>query len=442
MFPVAYLFLRYNKYSVRHDFPEDVWGKIGKRRQKSLKTSDKAEAEYLRALFEAECLAMIMTARDPNSKARDTTLPASDDPAFLNEAYRAADEEEREQLRSHIGERLREKLDRAARRAGLSERDVDLTDELPEAIEADRLMAAMTDLSVPFGEHIDDWMVSAVGTPKTKDEKHSAVKEFASVCPLVSDVTGRKVQEWVNKLATEYRPASIRKRLSALRTYWEYLRRIDVAPYDLLPFERIKVPRLAFDDDEGEKQAFQPNEIWRLIAAAEQKGDGVLADLFRLAMFTGARIEPLCSLRVEAVKFDEAYFTIQSDKTKSGKRDVPIHSKLLPTMQRLIGESQDGFVLPLGERNTKYKKRSGAIDKRANRLIRGLGFSKAYTFHSFRATVITRLMNVVGVEEAHVRAIVGHKGNGTTQRNYIKYVEMSVKRETLEKLDYPDFVSL
>jgi integrase len=45
-----------------------------------------------------------------------------------------------------------------------------------------------------------------------------------------------------------------------------------------------------------------------------------------MAMYTGARREELCSLRVEHVKEDR--FEIVDAKTKAGVRTVPIHRQI------------------------------------------------------------------------------------------------------------------
>ena len=99
----------------------------------------------------------------------------------------------------------------------------------------------------------------------------------------------------------------------------------------------------------------------KLLDVAIEGGDDQLADLIRLGMWTGCRIEELCALKVEQVKGD--HFSVGDAKTKAGWRDVPIHRELAQTMARLIAGSKDGYVLS-GLTVIKYGNRSNGIGKR------------------------------------------------------------------------------
>ena len=107
-----------------------------------------------------------------------------------------------------------------------------------------------------------------------------------------------------------------------------------------------------------------------------------------MAMYTGARREELCSLRVEHVKGDR--FEIVDAKTKAGVRTVPIHRKISKTIKLLVKDSADGYVLS-GLKPNANGDRGEAIGKRFSRLKRSLEFSDKHTFHSWRGTVITML---------------------------------------------------
>ncbi len=60
-------------------------------------------------------------------------------------------------------------------------------------------------------------------------------------------------------------------------------------------------------------------------------------------MWTGCRIEEIRSLKIKDV--DDDYFSVGDAKTEAGWRDVPIHKELMPTIDRLIGDREDGYVL-------------------------------------------------------------------------------------------------
>ena len=59
-----------------------------------------------------------------------------------------------------------------------------------------------------------------------------------------------------------------------------------------------------------------------------------------MAAHTGARIEELCSLKLEQVMDDR--FKIEDAKTEAGWRIIPIHDDIKQLVARLKDESTDG----------------------------------------------------------------------------------------------------
>ena len=171
----------------------------------------------------------------------------------------------------------------------------------------------------------------------------------------------------------------------------------------------------------------------KLLDAATERGEENLADLIRLGMWTGCRIEELCALKVEQVKGN--HFAVEDAKTKAGWRDVPIHSELQQTMARLVDQSKDGYVLSRQTVN-KYGDRSNGIGKRFGKLKTSLGFGPQLVFHSIRKTVVTILENA-GVPENVVADIVGHEITTMTYGLYSGGLSLAVKREALAKLTNP-----
>ena len=180
------------------------------------------------------------------------------------------------------------------------------------------------------------------------------------------------------------------------------------------------------------RQPFEPSDVVKLLKAATEREEDQLADLIRLAMWTGCRIEEICALKIEKVK--DGHFSIEDAKTEAGWRDIPIHRELTQTMARLIEGSEDGYVLS-GLTFNKYDDRSNAVGKRFGRLKRELGFGPQHVFHSIRKTVVTILENA-GVAENIVADIVGHEKTTMTYGLYSGGLSLEVKREALEKLEY------
>ena len=102
--------------------------------------------------------------------------------------------------------------------------------------------------------------------------------------------------------------------------------------------------------------------------------------LINIGIFTGARIEEICSVKVVDIAAEN--FTIRDSKTPSGNRQVPIHDQLKGLIKELKNTSQDGYLLS-GLSEDKDGKRSGAIGKRFGRLKNQLGFKKDMCFIVF-----------------------------------------------------------
>ena len=86
----------------------------------------------------------------------------------------------------------------------------------------------------------------------------------------------------------------------------------------------------------------------------------MLNDLIKIEIYTGARIEELCSLKVADIAKES--FTIRYSKIPSGNREVPIYDQLKDIIKELKNNSKDGYLLSrLSE--DKNGNRSGAIGK-------------------------------------------------------------------------------
>jgi integrase len=164
--------------------------------------------------------------------------------------------------------------------------------------------------------------------------------------------------------------------------------------------------------------------------------DRALSDLIRLALYTGARIEELCSLRVEDAVMEDNHraLRIRQSKTQAGVKFVPLHPAITPVVDRLIEESGDGFLISSGAKN-QYDQRSPGLSKRFSRLKKELGFGPELVFHSLRKTVTTKLEQA-GVIEGVAADIVGHEKRTMTYGLYSGGTSMAQKMEAISKISY------
>ncbi len=293
----------------------------------------------------------------------------------------------------------------------------------------------------PTSAHLDEWLATATDTPKNKDLKCADVRRLARQFPNTSDIGRKGVRQWRDQLVQQegLKVTTVARLLSSCKGYWRFLQRIEVVSEDNKPFNDLppttKTKNAGRMNKADEPVAFEPEDVVRILRAAEGKGHQQMTDLISLGMWTGARIGELCALRVEAVNIAGRYFKIESAKTAAGVRTVPIHANLQATMERLCKDSRDGYVVT-GQSENKYGTRTDALGTRFSRLKKSMGFHKGHNFHSIRRTVVT-IMDNAGVPEGVAADIVGHAKKTMTYGLYSGGATLETKRAALAKLTYP-----
>ena len=435
-----YIERRRRKYYAKLTVPEDVRDVIGKLRfVQSLKTDSLAEAERRAAPLIAKWRSRIDRARA--EKAGEADEWETEAASWRDALLVAKDDDERslilDLLRDHVESQIM-----TAKGGTATAEDIE---DLPGYQDGVEFYQVATQTRFRTLEHLEEYLTDASNTTtqKTKDLARGEIGRLAEMFPFVQDVTRREVQKWVSHLLSpdgqHLAANTVARMISASRGYWSYMRAIEVIPEDAPdPFSGLQIARRASNgrskktSPADQRRAFEPKDVVKLHEAAQERGDGTLADLILLAMYTGCRIEELCSLTVDRVHKD--YFEITDSKTAAGWRDVPIHSELVQPVARMVAESRDGYLLSGLDLN-KYGDRSNAVGKRFGRLKTAQGFDRRYVFHSIRKTVVTMFENA-GVPEGVVADIVGHEKTTMTYGLYSGGATLQVKATALSKLEY------
>lgn len=171
-----------------------------------------------------------------------------------------------------------------------------------------------------------------------------------------------------------------------------------------------------------------------------------------IAIFTGARLGEICQLTTSDITVENKAYCIDINEEGEGKsikskigsaRTIPIHKTLIK-----LGFIE--YVEELKERNqTKlfpYEKRNSlnkfdAIQKRMKTFFTKVGIvsteKQTKTFHSFRHTVRTRLVDL-NIDERTIDSIVGHSSNERSigSKVYTHSNLMSQKIEAIKKLTF------
>jgi integrase len=299
----------------------------------------------------------------------------------------------------------------------------------------------ITGKSVLLSEFYQDWIDGLQNEPKTIDMKKSDLARLSKKFRFAEEVTPRQVKRWVEddlQGKEELAVKSVRRMLSTYIGFWNYLlekERVE-APNPFLGAISTRQTRLSKQQATGirnaKRKSFSQQDVGKLVNACGS--DHELRDLIILAAYTGARIEELCSLKVENVS--NITLTVVDAKTEAGWRHIPIHSKIRKLVARMKADSTNEYLFPNLTFN-KYQDRSNAIGKRFGRLKKSLGYDSNLVFHSIRKCVTSQL-ETAGIPENEAARILGHEVKTITYGLYSEGVKLSKLAEVIEVINYPD----
>lgn len=246
------------------------------------------------------------------------------------------------------------------------------------------------------------------------------------------------VDEWLKSLNRA--PATLGQYLMAGTAFWKWAMKYDAAwrveyKDKVNPFVGHDLPQGGGSEIAGkDREIYTRDDTLKLRKAALDNKDKPLADLIALGWYTGARIEELCLLQKESVITIDGIrcFDFPRSKSKASKRVVPIHPGLLSTVDQLVEDTTDKFLIPTDSAD-KYGKRSHAMTKAFGRLRMAAGFSRLHVFHSFRHTVVTELIRA-DVPDALAKELVGHETGSVTHDVYSKGASAVQKLAAISKL--------
>ena len=172
--------------------------------------------------------------------------------------------------------------------------------------------------------------------------------------------------------------------------------------------------------------------------------------------YSGARREELAQLLVSDIRQDQEcvwYFDITPDeergtrvKNEASKRRTPLHSRLVDlgflsyVDQVRKGHGDESLLFPMPKKREIGRRLTvgDAVGKWHQRHCRLVGVTGKKPLHSFRHTVVTRLIGA-GVPQDKVMMIVGHTDSTVTGGIYTdrQMIPLTLLKECLEKLRYP-----
>lgn len=411
-----------NTYYASMHVPTDVRDILGKSRfRKTLKTGDKRTAIQRARRVIAEWWDEINLARAKTGIKLDDAIKEA--LIWNKELESTATDLDREILESVLDDQAEDLLKRYGEKKAQDIYKIALGEETPIA---------------PLIPEWESYIQKRINS-KTVTLYVADVSRFTKEFTTFEKITKRGIREWLWGLKApngEYITDSTQSRiLNGLSNFWKWCQNIKycVAEEATNPF--LNIP-LSKSTATRKILPYEPLELMTIASKAKENEDTELYKLIMFASYTGARIEELCSVKVEHVLDNYSYFRIIDSKTDAGIRDVPIHSKLKPLIKEMCGNiDEDGYLIKSTAKN-QHGSRSDPLGKRFGRLKTSLGYTKSHNFHSIRHTLATLLENA-GIPENISSDIVGHEKKTMTYGLYSGGTNMKLKKQAIEKITYP-----
>lgn len=294
----------------------------------------------------------------------------------------------------------------------------------------------VTLLSAQIDAHLSE--VEGSIRAQTLADKRKALQAFcdwlgadAEVFTITRKVAGKYLTESLVKSGVANK--TIATRLSHVSACWNWMLArgvVDANPWlrmaSSLPKQKrgAEAPRRPWTDEELVKllQVTPTNDpLWVLAA---------------LGMYTGARIEELCSLKVADVSVNA--LRIREGKSASAVRTLPVHPVVAPLVKRLVATASDQWLIPGLLTGGKDARRSaGAVKRFGYHLRHHVGITDtALTFHSLRHTFTNRC-EIAAVPETTTKLLTGHsRGDSLTYGHYSKGLPLAELAKAINKVTY------
>lgn len=204
-------------------------------------------------------------------------------------------------------------------------------------------------------------------------------------------------------------PSTRRRKLSALASFWEWMAVRCYLPRGTNPWKGFRI------SSEGgattpKKRPYTMPELVQLFSGTPSYP--ALREVMVLGLYTGARIDELCSITRGDARVEDGfvYIHIGQSKTPAGTRTLaiwhPIAKGLLTRRLKRKG-ARTAQLFPELKGGGYDNKLSWRVGQAFRYHRNGRGLTGATDFHSLRRTFITRLENL-GVDQVRIARYVGH----------------------------------
>jgi integrase/recombinase XerD len=251
----------------------------------------------------------------------------------------------------------------------------------------------------------------------------------------VAEISTEDLKKYLEEMVDGRRlsPATVRRRLACLRSFFRRVSECGLAPSPLDAW-RPKLPRRKrLPRSLAKAEAVSLLNSTRSRTVADSERNLSLHVAIQLMIATGIRVGELCKLRVEDVADDGSLVRIQGKGSRDRVAFVADTSlkrnlrELLDERRRRHTASQALFLNRFG-----CDMRPQSVRSRLRRLAKSAGLVRRVTPHMLRHTAATLLIET-GVDIRFVQRLLGHSSIATTE--IYTHVSDQALKATLERAD-------
>jgi integrase len=322
--------------------------------------------------------------------------------------------------------------------------------------QAGHFIRLATGQSTPLRSYFNQWQGQSVRTLRVMKDDERALSLLQAWCrikhfdPAIETLTRKAAGQFVAHLFDEALALkvsggmgrsnlTINKYLSSLSAYWKWLKLRGHVDDNVWRGQSLPKRKLS---QGTEPREFTDDEVRELLNGDTET---YLHAIMRIAALTGARIDPIVSLKVSDCR--DGVFRFKPQKKEKSVRLVPIHSKLKLLVRQLCEDksaNDDLFAeLPLVPSGSERERSMPAV-KLFGRYRKRLGIDETFpgtrrsrvTFHSFRRWFITKAEQA-GQQKTIIEAVVGHKRQGMSLGHYSGGPSLDQFRDCVEAVRLP-----
>lgn len=272
------------------------------------------------------------------------------------------------------------------------------------------IMLKLLDDFIYFIQYVDPKSELTVSAYRKDLEQYLEYLDNLEVLDM-DEVTYEMVISYINELHMDYQPASVSRKVSAIKQFHNYLIRYNRVKYNVTNHvenkrRRISLPKAISQDDIQKLLSFEKN------SPVDHLDYAILLVLFRC----GLRVSECVNLQFHQIYEEEKWLRIIGKGNK--ERMVPIASDAYDALMNFIENYRPGFE----QFKTDFvfiNERGKSISRQyVHRMIqlrrKEVGLEAKISAHTLRHSLATSLLNEE-VDLRMIQEILGHSDIATTQ---------------------------